>query len=134
MPYLSFSTYYTKSGTKSNEAMVRNRELFETYGVKSGGNDGSNKNGQKTSGEILHGTRTLDQYYYYSPLADTEDRDSSQVVTRYLDNLDPENPRDRKAEEATSWEILNVDQLWLWVIDEGKLFETSLDMKSNNCH
>lgn len=61
-------------------------------------------------GEIppLQLRRTLDQYYY-THLANTSDRDGDQVVLRYTQQTSPE-PK-----------IFMVDQLWLWVLNDGKL-------------
>jgi hypothetical protein len=56
---------------------------------------------------VVHSSRTLDRYYY-SSLQKIEERDRSQVVTRYF--------TERK--DVKPW-ILRVDQLWLWVIDES---------------
>jgi hypothetical protein len=56
--------------------------------------------------EVVQESRTLDQYYY-SSLENTDYRDSTQVITRYLERKRA-NPR-----------ILRVDQLWLLIIDES---------------
>jgi hypothetical protein len=52
----------------------------------------------------LHVRRTLDQAYYYT-LPSTLDRDSDQVVFRYLKSPEEINPP-----------VLMVDQCWLWVL------------------
>lgn len=54
---------------------------------------------------------TLDQYYY-ATLDDTQERDDSQVVSRYLD-------WEREKNAPKEPQILMVDQLWLWIIDES---------------
>lgn len=56
----------------------------------------------------LHMRRSLDQYYYHT-LLDTEDRDESQVITRY-----------QKSQDSFSRAITMVDQLWLWVLKGSK--------------
>jgi hypothetical protein len=56
----------------------------------------------------LHMRRTLDQYYYYM-LEDTRERDEDQVVTRWAE----------KQLKTSHYNILMVDQLWIWVI-KGK--------------
>jgi len=56
--------------------------------------------------EVVQESRTFDQYYY-SSLENTDYRDSTQVVTRYLERRHAK-PR-----------ILRVDQLWLLIIDES---------------
>lgn len=57
----------------------------------------------------LHFRRTLDQYYYYT-LPTTESRDTDQVVSRYFEKSWP---------EANENLVLMVDQLWLWILDNG---------------
>jgi len=52
----------------------------------------------------LHVRRTLDQFFY-STLDDTDFRDQDQVVYRFTEKSEPV--------------ILMIDQLWLWIIDEG---------------
>lgn len=56
----------------------------------------------------LHFRRTLDQYYYYT-LPTTEARDTDQVISRYFEKTWPEDEN----------LVLMVDQLWLWILDEG---------------
>ena len=92
------------------------------YGAKYGGHrigvtkDDSEQQARTGPG---HKTRSLDQFYYHSLSGnDIKGRDENQVVTRYLiggkngDGVDRSRPW---------WPILGVDQLWLWVIDDGKL-------------
>lgn len=67
-------------------------------------------------GKMVHGTRSLDQFYYHS-LPDMKDRNKNQVVTRSF--LGGKHGNGVKG-DAECWPILTVDQLWLWVIDEGK--------------
>jgi hypothetical protein len=57
----------------------------------------------------IHDRRTLDQAFYYTaPLKDIWERDTDQVLFRYLrDEGKPEGSR----------RILMVDQLWIWIID-----------------
>lgn len=154
MPYLTFATY-KKCQTENSE---KNDMLFEAYKVNkvTGGYKDERKdkddhhkdtdeqkvmdeqkdtNEQKDTDEqkrkdnntdddknewrIVHRSRTLDQFYYHS-LEDTSERDSTQVVTRY-----PEL-RDKMGE--SKWEILRVDQLWLWVIDSSKFWKIYKDI------
>lgn len=70
------------------------------------------------SSNRIHGTRSLDQFYYHS-LSPSERlrRDENQVVTRLF--LGKENG-DGVPEGTNSWPFLTVDQLWLWIIDERK--------------
>lgn len=64
----------------------------------------------------LHFRRTLDQYYYYNLLT-TEARDLDQVVSRYFEKTWP---------EADDNLVLMVDQLWLWILDDGLYFTPTL--------
>lgn len=78
----------------------RYRKLLQTYILKEGIHPAHR----------LHVRRTLDQFYYHS-LENTDDRDQSQVVTRYQEKF----PGDPKV-------VAMVDQLWLWILvgDSGK--------------
>jgi hypothetical protein len=51
----------------------------------------------------------LDQFYYYMA-EETDDRDADQAVSRYYK---------RRMPKATV-PIMMIDQLWLWVINDGK--------------
>ena len=55
----------------------------------------------------LHVRRTLDQSFYYT-LADTSQRDSDQVVYRYM--------KDHMS-DISKPSVLMVDQCWLWILD-----------------
>jgi hypothetical protein len=55
----------------------------------------------------LQPRRTLDQYFYMH-LDNTVRRDKDQVVYRYT-------------EKSSEPKIFMVDQLWLWVLDNGRL-------------
>lgn len=68
----------------------------------------------------LYRPRPLDRYYYDALSDDKmQDRDRSQVVTREL--LKKEFIREGiVAEGTTKWPYLVVNQLWVWVIDDGK--------------
>jgi hypothetical protein len=57
--------------------------------------------------------RTLDQYFY-THLASTSDRDNDQVVYRYTRR----NPEPK---------MFMVDQLWLWILNEGIVFFSEFD-------
>ncbi|KAI9646501.1 hypothetical protein NHQ30_004494 [Ciborinia camelliae] len=117
MPYLTFSKYYKPGSepTEPTEPSKKVDKLFKAYQIQ---NRNDNKdNGESTStnnSKILHSSRTLDQFYYHS-MTNTDDRDSSQVVTRYAG----------RKPEAKAWDILRVDHLWLWVIDEKTIITSS---------
>lgn len=55
----------------------------------------------------LHVRRTLNQYF----LTGTEEADASFVYRGYQ-------------EKAKETQVLLVDQLWLWILDEGMIFES----------
>jgi hypothetical protein len=71
----------------------------------------------------LHPRRTLDQFYYYM-LEDTEDRDNTQVVEKWV-------KRHSVTSDGSTVQpsIFMVDQLWLWVIkrkgDDSEIVITS---------
>jgi hypothetical protein len=69
---------------------------------------------------IVHRTRTLDEFYY-DTLHDTTDRDKDQVVWRHLRPL---KKWKEEWKEGDPIHILRVDQLWVWVIDEGKFHKS----------
>ncbi|KAK4139643.1 uncharacterized protein C8A04DRAFT_15671 [Dichotomopilus funicola] len=66
----------------------------------------------------LHCRRTLDQFTYHM-LHDTERRDNSQVMSRWVSKDEPSISRD-------DCPVLMVDQLWLWVLEDDKTVITSL--------
>jgi hypothetical protein len=96
MPYLTFATNAAKC---TNETY---QELIDAYEEK-----------------VVHGSRTLDQFYYHS-LSSTETRDFDQVVTRYIET------KPKEMWERDGCTILRVDQLWLWAIDEGTILHCLL--------
>lgn len=72
--------------------------------------------------QIIHGSRTLDEYHYQFASDkdfeqdDIDKRNRDQVVTRWLH-------RDEDVNNLESWVVLRVDQLWLWIIAPGKDFQ-----------
>lgn len=66
------------------------------------------------SGEVppLQIRRTLD-HYFYSHLASTSRRDHDQVIQRYTAEFIDVDPK-----------MFMVDQLWLWVLDDGNDAQT----------
>jgi hypothetical protein len=90
----------------------KNFDLAAVYSTSNDRKDGS-KNTAENDWKKLQESRTLDQFYYHS-LTDTRKRDENQVVTRYINKVHGENHTER-----STWEILRVDQLWLWVVDES---------------
>jgi hypothetical protein len=68
---------------------------------------------------ILHGSRTLDEFYYQN-ISDAEisRRNQTQVVTRRVHSSLPGGQK--------SWPIIRVDQLWIWMVDESAAPSLSL--------
>src|SRR2546423_4950319 len=87
MPYLTLSD--------SNQRNDHYQKLFETY-----------------KDSILHGSRTLDEFYYQN-ISDAEisRRNQTQVVTRRVHSS--------LQGVQESWPIIRVDQLWIWMVDES---------------
>ncbi|KAI0485681.1 hypothetical protein F4859DRAFT_528642 [Xylaria cf. heliscus] len=63
----------------------------------------------------LHLRRTLDQFTYYM-LENTKARDNDQVMLKWAKNHKHPSSPERLNEDAP---ILMVDQLWLWVLEDG---------------
>lgn len=137
------------------EQELKLREKRDTNNKQS-----SNPKNDKQNITKVHGSITLDQYYYVS-LQDTESRDCDQVLVRYFDRRKEANDkargemeRNRKIEEQQGkkrkegenlvpiqgfqletqgevssnvdfigymkpTKILMVNQLWLWILDNG---------------
>ncbi|KAI1410487.1 hypothetical protein F5Y13DRAFT_202282 [Hypoxylon sp. FL1857] len=89
MPYITFGYL----NTNSRDTNDRDDKLNEKY---------------KASKPVIHKSRTLDGYFH-GPAAETRNRDLEQVVTRWIQS-NTNNERNS--------DILRVDQLWLWVIDD----------------
>lgn len=69
--------------------------------------------------QTIHGTRTLDEFYYYTAgdgklEKDIKRRNQDQVVTKELDG-------DVEKRGLESWTVLRIDELWAWVIGKGEL-------------
>ena len=79
-------------------------------------NEDQQRNGQSFDmGNTSHESMTLDQFYHVS-LSDTMERDTDQVLSRCYGNPNPypiNNPTN----------ILIVDQLWLWILDDSMCIE-----------
>jgi hypothetical protein len=102
MPHIILGMKYTKT---QNDAARKLREWEDK------------ENWLKTTyGREVYHSRTLDEFYYYAA-KHTEQRDCDQIVTKFIDKQLQRKPDQR----GESFEILRVDQLWLWVIDEGKV-------------
>ena len=135
MPYLTLGDYQPQASSKS---------LPEHQ--NKGGSDPrrSRKNIVGNSRQVVHHTMTLDQYYYPT-IRDTTDRDTDQVVSKFIstqrdrqtDKPAAQTPgqhrygmssatkslasRLRGATGPEKMQILIIGQIWIWVIDESML-------------
>ncbi|KAJ3544353.1 hypothetical protein NM208_g3094 [Fusarium decemcellulare] len=91
---------------------------------------------------ITHKPLTLNQYYY-PVLNDTDARDNDQVLSKFLDqkreqasNANGENKTEsteatghylNTSSQALQKEILIVDQLWIWIVDEKTIITTTTE-------
>lgn len=115
MPYLTFSTEVQDETDKPDrkdepdgdlerlkKAKERYKQLIRQY-----------------RDEVVHGSPTLDEaYYHFTPDgqsdADRRHRNESQVVTKSLPSAE-----ERGEKHLPYWKLLRVNQLWIWVIDDG---------------
>ncbi|CZS75245.1 unnamed protein product [Fusarium graminearum] len=130
MPYLSMSKYIpasTASAASKGESLYK--QLLDAY-----------------KDDAVHQSATLDESYYHfgsdeASRADQEDRNKSQVVTKYLNGKKEEEEvkkekkkkkknenRKRKEDEQPSgpFNVVRVKQLWVWtILDEWVITATS---------
>ena len=129
MPYLTFSTEVQdetdKPDTKDQpegalerlkKAKGRYKELIRQY-----------------RGEVVHGSPTLDEAYYHfasDPQSDANrrNRNETQVVTKSLRSAEK-----RGDKHLSYWKLLRVNQLWIWVIDDGIYIRSLLYNLLNQC-
>lgn len=140
MPYLRFATECEPGDPAQPEPPAKDT----SRGVQDTNSDPNRyPNARKThnsflknyADDLVHGSRTLDEFYYQhlianekedgSPpkpgsksdaqqmrLADIEVRNRTQVVSRHFHS--------GELMSQSHWDILRVDQLWMWIIDESK--------------
>ena len=85
-------------------------------------------------GQVVHGSPTLDEaYYHFGPDKASQDsrrhRNKDQVVTKTLSakqNQEPQVNPEQRREGQRQWPLLRVNQLWIWIIDNGALKVPSL--------
>lgn len=78
------------------------------------------RNGQSVEiGKTSHESMTLDQFYHVS-LNDTTELDIDQVLWRYYRHP---NPDPTNTPTNTPPNILIVNQLWLWILDDSMCIE-----------
>jgi hypothetical protein len=146
MPYLTFGTIpkdlNSTEGSSEPAPVIKDMNKFRTM-----------KRHEKLvdayRGHVLHGTQTLDRFYYHS-LSDMNKRDHDQVVTKYIKSVDdarkerengdrkkkssmanvPSGKKDMQnphqnpespADELAYSTILKIDQLWMWVVNESNV-------------
>lgn len=94
---------------------------------------------EKDPSKTLHERMTLDQYYY-TTLPDSTYRDYDQVLSRYLAWQESQPLRNREmisgkvGQNGLPIKVFSVDQLWLWIIDEGKSFPWRSMKFLSNCN
>jgi hypothetical protein len=109
MPYLTLGEYDPKH--------VKKRTVS---GLKESGDD--NLIGRRNSRLVAHVPLTLDQYYYPG-ISDTSYRDKTQVFSKYLEEHH-EKPLSSTSRSKKK-QILMVDQLWIWIIDDRTTIRSS---------
>lgn len=127
MPFLH---YETNAGRKSIARAIDSATLCRKL-LSEGGKGSADEEKRSPDEKLIHTylhekpymhiRRTLDQYYYHT-MKDTTERDEDQVVYRYAKKMWPE-------EHESVHNILMVDQLWLWILDGGKLVKCSRLMR-----
>ncbi|MCJ1426325.1 hypothetical protein MMC29_004228 [Sticta canariensis] len=127
--FMPFLHYETNAGRKSIARAI-DSATESRDGLEEGENSANEKERSPDEKLIhtylhqkpyMHIRRTLDQYYYHT-MKDTTERDEDQVVYRYAKKMWPDD-------HESVHNILMVDQLWLWILDGGKLFDCSRLMK-----
>ncbi|KAF5660277.1 Mg2+ transporter like zinc transport [Fusarium heterosporum] len=88
-----------------------------------------------------HAPMTLDQYYYPT-LTETDARDKDQVLSKYLEWKAPKADQQSITSTITKFthqtakdqplNILKVDQIWMWIIDENTIITASTEAKERN--
>lgn len=83
---------------------------------------------EKVGKLVIHNDLTLDQYYYES-LPDTNGRDCDQALGRLFEDEQTSSAnkghrssqpeRREAAKDKRNPQILTVNQLWLWILDDG---------------
>lgn len=133
MPYLTMGTYNPNQGNGSTEHGVTPSRDTEQDSKGPRGFEESIQS--RTLRKITHKPMTLDQYYY-PILTDTDVRDNDQVLSKFLDKKREQASQARVENQNGSTDttesnlsaggqklqkqILMVDQLWMWVVDESK--------------
>jgi hypothetical protein len=122
MPFLSFETH----GNRREIAAVIRPLAGKPGGWADSSPEADIIQGYFNSKEApVHCRRTLDQFYYHM-LESTDRRDMDQVMFKSAKRFTGEPFPDNESVSARTTENLNdlpvvmVDQLWLWIVDDGK--------------
>ena len=106
------ATYPTSTVNEASDTS-REEKLLKHYLL-------SGDNGDMHSRHVLHIRRTLDQSQYHN-LKDTVIRDADQAIHRYQKNLKEKGSnKSKNIETEEPLTVIMVDQLWLWMLDDGR--------------
>lgn len=115
MPFLTVAEIMESAGGHREKGAQRPTVVSRT--MQPQGTD------EKDPSKTLHERMTLDQYYY-TTLPDSTYRDYDQVLSRYLAWQESEYgnslPSETVGQKGLPVKVFSVDQLWLWIIDDGK--------------
>lgn len=135
LPYISWGPAPRKAQDrrKSEHGVKDHQKLESTSHVNQ--QDSVWPSSKQDTPLIVHEALTLDQYYYKS-IKDTYTRDRDQALWRLFDDYQYEKtpkstrftgganmPQDHKSPEnkTQDYKILKVNQLWLWILDDGDI-------------
>ncbi|SCV45340.1 uncharacterized protein FFB14_08600 [Fusarium fujikuroi] len=123
MSYLGFGTYEGSSSSHKVSSDMQRKGIDES--IQS-----------RRLRRANHRRMTLDQYYY-SVLTDTDTRDRDQVLSKFIDagnkqTLGTNNSSHDSTPGKKQRQILMVDQLWFWVVDEKTLITATTEKEPDN--
>ncbi|GES62743.1 Mg2+ transporter protein, CorA-like/Zinc transport protein ZntB [Aspergillus terreus] len=122
MPYLTLGEYDPESaGTQTPS--------------RRGENGDDDLVGRRDSKHVGHVPLTLDQYYYPG-ISDTSYRDDNQVFSTYLqkhqEKVVPSTNRTRPHARSKKKQILMVDQLWIWIVDDHSIITSTAQRREQS--
>ncbi|KAJ8062605.1 hypothetical protein OCU04_009129 [Sclerotinia nivalis] len=112
MPYLTIGTYIPG---EDKSATTANHIVFDE------------STNERNSREAIHEPVTLDQYYYLT-IVNTSARDNDQVLSKFLQSKRKQPEGAKPLGTMTKKKILIVNQLWIWIIDESMIDDTSTNL------
>ncbi|KAJ5626613.1 hypothetical protein N7528_004040 [Penicillium herquei] len=133
MPYLKLGEYEPKPNqvSSSTDASAFGAGINDTGAPGSFEESINSRNLRR----IIHHPMTLDQYYYPT-LANTDQRDDDQVLSKYIETQQTKWLQGKQgskgrpqteAEQTGKKKILTVDQLWIWIIDEKTIITSTTE-------